>query len=86
MLFWHSLYSFNHNLQKLEEQENYWTPQLVVMNALGNVSDETWHVLEHDEEGRATVFEKKRLKGAFLEYLELKQFPFDTQVILSSSL
>ena len=50
------------------------------MNALGNVSDETWHVLEHDDEGRAMVFEKKRVKGSFLEYLELKQFPFDTQV------
>ena len=37
-------------------------------------------MVSFDEEQRATVYEKKRVNGNFLEYLELEQFPFDTQV------
>ena len=33
-----------------------------------------------DEDQKATVYEKRRVNGNFLEYLELEQFPFDTQV------
>ena len=31
--------------------------------------------------GEATVYERRRIKGCFLENLELDEFPFDTQVI-----
>ena len=58
----------------------YWTANLVLDNALGDVKEETWHTVSFDELGRAMVYEKKRVKGSFLEYLELNQFPFDTQV------
>lgn len=59
----------------------YWNPYLSIENVLGdNVKDESWHVLTFDGDGVATVCEKHRCKGSFLEYLELNQFPFDTQV------
>ena len=41
-----------------------------------------WHNLTFDEQGHATVVEKRRVNGTFLEYLELETFPFDTQVSL----
>ena len=33
-----------------------------------------------DEHREATVLEKRRVKGTFLENMELGQFPFDCQV------
>ena len=36
--------------------------------------------MSFDHAGRATVYEKRRLNGAFFEYMELNQFPFDSQV------
>ena len=60
--------------------EEHWTPNLCIDNALGDVREESWHAIEHDSKGAAWVYEKRRVKGAFLEYLELNQFPFDTQV------
>ena len=37
-------------------------------------------MLKYNEEGEAFVVEKRRVKGVFLENLELKDFPFDVQV------
>ena len=34
--------------------------------------------------GQAYVVEKRRIKGTFLENLELNDFPFDIQVWISS--
>jgi hypothetical protein len=33
-----------------------------------------------DDEGIAMVYEKRRIKGTFLENMELNEFPFDYQV------
>ena len=39
-------------------------------------------MLRYNEAGEAYVVEKRRVKGVFLENLELKDFPFDVQVRL----
>ena len=66
--------------------DDYWSPNLTIDNALGDVREESWHAIAHNEQGEAWVYEKRRVKGAFLEYLELNQFPFDTQVNLNFNL
>ena len=59
----------------------YWTPKIYVENLLGESKEETWYSLLFDEHREATVLEKRRVKGTFLENMELGQFPFDCQVI-----
>lgn len=49
-------------------------------NVYGEAKETVWYSLTFDELGQAIVFEKRRVNGSFLEYLELNQFPFDTQV------
>ncbi len=39
-----------------------------------------FQMLRYNEAGEAFVVEKRRVKGVFLENLELKDFPFDVQV------
>ena len=60
--------------------EQYWNPNLFIENLYGEAKETIWHTLTFDEEGHATVMEKRRVNGTFLEYLELETFPFDTQV------
>ena len=56
-----------------------WNPKLQVENALGEPNETCWYTVLY-EEGLAFVLEKRRIKGNFLEFMELNQFPFDTQV------
>ena len=37
-------------------------------------------MLTYNDKGEAIVIEKRRVKGTFLENLELNDFPFDVQV------
>ncbi len=60
--------------------EQYWNPNLFIENLYGEAKETIWHTLTFDESGHATVCEKRRVNGTFLEYLELETFPFDTQV------
>ncbi|XP_064625813.1 cys-loop ligand-gated ion channel-like isoform X2 [Lineus longissimus] len=57
----------------------YWNPRLFVDNTLGDPKEELWQSVQFDDSGQASMIEKKRIKGTFLENLELKHFPFDTQ-------
>ncbi len=41
-------------------------------------------MLRYNEAGEAYVVEKRRVKGVFLENLELKDFPFDVQVSIDN--
>ncbi|ELT93511.1 hypothetical protein CAPTEDRAFT_221712 [Capitella teleta] len=59
--------------------DEYWNPCLFVENEYGEAKQSVWYSVSLDELGQATVCEKRRLNGSFLEYLELNQFPFDTQ-------
>ena len=47
---------------------------------MGDAKETLWHTVTFDLQGQATVFEKRRVKSGFLESMELKEFPFDTQV------
>ncbi|KAK2159658.1 hypothetical protein LSH36_148g00003, partial [Paralvinella palmiformis] len=59
--------------------DRQWTPKLYIDNVLGEPKESIWYVLCYDDDDRCTVYEKHRLSGSFSEFLELNQFPFDTQ-------
>jgi hypothetical protein len=61
------------------EWEKYWNPKLYVENNLGEPKETIWQTLLFNNKGEATVYERRRIKGCFLENLELDEFPFDTQ-------
>ena len=42
-----------------------------------------WYSLKFNIKGEAMVYERRRIKGCFLENLELDEFPFDTQVCIT---
>jgi hypothetical protein len=60
--------------------DQYWNPKLYVENVYSEAKESVWYTVAYDSSGRATVYEKRRMNGAFFEYMELNQFPFDTQV------
>jgi len=60
--------------------ELYWNPKLSIENAFGEPKENVWYSVSFDAHGQATVTERRRVNGSFLEYMELDQFPFDTQV------
>ena len=75
------MYQFQ-SLQHIEdmEWEKFWNPKLYVENSLGEPQETVWQTLLFNSRGEATVYERRRIKGCFLENLELDEFPFDTQV------
>ena len=60
--------------------DQYWSPKLYVENLLGEGREEIWHSVQFDDHHNATVVQRRRVKGTFLENMELGQFPFDCQV------
>lgn len=60
--------------------ESYWNPKLFVENTVGDPKESRWRTLAFTPEGEAYICENQRLKGAFVENLELGDFPFDVQV------
>ena len=69
-------------LQNTEEIDwnKYWNPKIYVENNLGEPKETIWQTLMFNAKGEATIYERRRIKGCFLENLELDEFPFDTQV------
>ncbi|XP_074642258.1 cys-loop ligand-gated ion channel-like isoform X3 [Tubulanus polymorphus] len=62
------------------DYSKYWNPKLVVENTYSDEpKEDIWQSVQFDNNGKATMVEKRRLKGTFAENLELKHFPFDTQ-------
>jgi len=65
--------------------EQYWNPKLYVDNTVDEPQQTVGHTVIYDVNAwDAYIVERHRLKGTFLENLELFHFPFDTQVIQSS--
>ncbi len=58
----------------------FWNPKLLVENVLGEPKESIWYSVVYEDDGQAHVLEKRRVRGNFLEFMELNQFPFDTQV------
>lgn len=71
---------FSQQSQQEPNWENYWNPKLFVENIYGEAKESVWYTLTFDENEKATVIERRRINGSFFEYMELNQFPFDTQV------
>lgn len=59
--------------------EDYWQPKLSVLNAVGDPKETTWHTILFNSTKQAYICKRRRIKGTFLENLELNEFPFDTQ-------
>jgi len=59
--------------------EKHWNPRVFIQNSVGDLKENTWHKVELDAAGVPTVFEMRRIKGVFLENLELDDFPVDVQ-------
>ena len=57
-----------------------WNPKLFIENTIGDPKETSFQMLTHSHNGEAYVIEKRRVKGTFLENLELMDFPFDVQV------
>ena len=58
----------------------YWNPKLFIENTIGDPKEHAFQMLTYNANGEAIIIEKRRVKGVFLENLELKDFPFDVQV------
>ncbi len=67
-------------------REGMWDPKLYLENAMGELKESMWYIVSYNENGEATVYQRRRVKGAFFERMELNQFPFDTQVSQQSVL
>ena len=64
---------------EIPDWTNYWNPELYVENGLGDLKETIWYTVGHSETGKATVYQKRRTKGTFIEKMELMEYPFDTQ-------
>lgn len=71
----------------LPNWSSYWNPKLFVENGLGDLKETIWYSVSYNDLGKATIFQRRRIKGTFFEKMELMEYPFDTQdltVMLSS--
>ncbi|KAK2149929.1 hypothetical protein LSH36_430g00057 [Paralvinella palmiformis] len=71
------------NTQELDQDSTdwsqYWNPKLFIENAVGEPKSNSSHQVEYGSNGEATMLERVRFKGTFLEQMELWEFPFDLQ-------
>lgn len=59
----------------------YWNPRISVDNTVGEARETIAHTVVYDTDSwEAYIVERRRVKGVFIENLELFTFPFDTQV------
>lgn len=67
--------------------DSYWNPKIIIDNAVGDPKENTSTSVSYDVlNGEAFIFERRRIKGTFMENLELFHFPFDTQVRMNARL
>jgi len=65
--------------------DQYWNPKIYVDNTVDDPQQTVGHTVIYDVNAwEAYIVERHRLKGTFLENLELFHFPFDTQVSQTS--
>lgn len=57
-----------------------WNPKVYIDNVLGEPKRTFNTTVEYDANDEAYVVERRRVKGTFLETMELWEFPFDVQV------
>ncbi|XP_074660144.1 cys-loop ligand-gated ion channel-like [Tubulanus polymorphus] len=71
----------NEDLEKTQnvDIEHIWNPRIYIENTLGDPKESIYRSVLWNDKGEAFVQEKRRVKGVFLENLELNDFPFDVQ-------
>ena len=57
-----------------------WSPRLYVDNSIGELKEDVWFTMYMSDAGEAYAVERRRVRGNFVENLELHEFPFDIQV------
>ena len=60
--------------------DRFWNPLLYIDNILSETKEATWLTATCNARGEAYVLERRRVRGVFLENLELNDFPLDVQV------
>ncbi|XP_041375343.1 cys-loop ligand-gated ion channel-like [Gigantopelta aegis] len=68
-----------YTMRSSDGKEEPWNPQIQIENVLGDSKEEEWAYTDKERDGGIRVFECQRIKGVFVENLELEHFPFDTQ-------
>jgi hypothetical protein len=62
--------------------DKFWNPKLYIHNGIGSLQETITRTIIYDTDTwQAYVAERRRVKGTFIENLELFAFPFDTQDI-----
>ena len=62
--------------------DRLWNPLLFIDNILSESKEATWLTATINHKGEAYVMERRRVRGIFMENLELDDFPLDVQVQL----
>ncbi|XP_060558061.1 acetylcholine-gated ion channel acc-4-like [Ruditapes philippinarum] len=73
----------------VSDYTQFWNPELVLQNVFEDPKEQVWHEVRHMQHGEAFIYEMRRVKGKFMETMELNDFPFDVQgisMVLSSEL
>ncbi|CAH8489540.1 unnamed protein product [Schistosoma haematobium] len=66
------------NLRKIDLQR-CWNPLILIDNILSESKEQHWIITERNEHDEIFIVERRRLRGVFLETLELNDFPLDVQ-------
>ena len=65
---------------KRVDLERFWNPLLYIDNILSETKEATWLTATVGPKQEAFILERRRVRGIFLENLELNDFPLDVQV------
>lgn len=60
--------------------ERFWNPLLFIENVLSETKEATWLTAIPNAKDEVFIFERRRVRGVFMENLELNDFPLDVQV------
>jgi len=52
---------------------------LYINNSVGDFKNDVWHKIVYDGIDTPMIYEMRKIKGVFLENLELNDFPVDVQ-------
>ncbi|CAF1297730.1 unnamed protein product [Rotaria magnacalcarata] len=61
------------------DANKFWNPLLYIDNSVGDLKNDVWHKVVYDGMDTPMVYEMRKVKGVFLENLELNDFPVDVQ-------
>ncbi|ELU17488.1 hypothetical protein CAPTEDRAFT_228357 [Capitella teleta] len=59
--------------------DRFWNPLLFIENVLSETKEATWLTASTNSRAEAFVLERRRVRGVFMENLELNDFPLDVQ-------